>query len=174
MLTAVNPRRAGCYPRSFSFGVVLWELLTWRLPWAGSGLSPFQVGGGRGQAELVVLRRTCTVLLMRKLGTYLLASQLNTRAIVPPIPPWPQIGAKVVAGERLEVPPREALPGPDTAAFGGLDAYCELLQECWAGQPERRPGMAQVVRRLRALLEACGGGGSGGGAQYADGGGSKG
>ena len=30
---------------SFSFGVVLWELLTWRLPWAGSGLSPFQVGG---------------------------------------------------------------------------------------------------------------------------------
>lgn len=31
-------------PRSFSFGVVLWELLTWRLPWAGSGLSPFQVG----------------------------------------------------------------------------------------------------------------------------------
>lgn len=29
--------------RRFSFGVVLWELMTWKLPWGGSGLSPFQV-----------------------------------------------------------------------------------------------------------------------------------
>ena len=72
-------------------------------------------------------------------------------------PTPPQIGAKVVAGERLELPPREALPGPDTAGFAGLDAYCALIQECWAAQPEQRPGMAQVVRRLRGLLEQCGG-----------------
>lgn len=31
----------------FSFGVVLWELLTWQLPWGGA-LNPFQVGRGAG------------------------------------------------------------------------------------------------------------------------------
>lgn len=87
----------------------------------------------------------------------------QARSSHPPCPyPWTQIGAKVVAGERLELPPREALPGPDTAGFTGLDAYCALIQECWAAQPEQRPGMAQVVRRLRGLLEQCGGGAAAG------------
>lgn len=36
---------------SYSFGVVLWELLTWRLPWAGSGLSPYQVPPGCGAGQ---------------------------------------------------------------------------------------------------------------------------
>lgn len=70
-----------------------------------------------------------------------------------------QIGAKVVAGERLALPPREELPGPDTASFAGLEAYCALIQECWAQQSQERPPMAQVVRRLRALLERCTAGG---------------
>lgn len=30
---------------AFSFGCVLWELLTWRLPW--SGVQPFLVSGAR-------------------------------------------------------------------------------------------------------------------------------
>lgn len=72
----------------------------------------------------------------------------------------------MVAGERLELPPREALPGPDTATFGGLEAYCALIQDCWAPEPEQRPGMAQVVRRLRALEQS---GGAGQAAAAADG-----
>lgn len=50
---------------AFSYGVVLWELLTWRLPWDTTALT------------------------------------------------W-QIAAAVAGGKRLEVPPREALPGDDT------------------------------------------------------------
>lgn len=47
---------------------------------------------------------------------------------------WPapavdmQIGAKVVAGGRLELPAPQELPGPDTASFAGLDAYCQLIR----------------------------------------------
>lgn len=34
----------------------------------------------------------------------------------------------VLQGERPEVPPRAALPGPDTLAFTGLDAYIQLMR----------------------------------------------
>jgi serine/threonine protein kinase len=91
----------------FSFGVVLWELLTWQAPWS-------EVGGN----------------------------------------PW-QLAAGVISGKRPAVPPREALPGPDTAQFGGLDAYIALMQRCWATDPAERPGFAEVVRQLRALLSAA-------------------
>lgn len=79
--------------------IVLWELLTWHLPWGASN-------------------------------------------------PW-QLVSHVVAGGRLDVPPRNALPGPDTAAFAGLDDYISLMQRCWAQAPEERPGFQQVVVELR-------------------------
>ena len=63
----------------------------------------------------------------------------------------PQVGAKVVRGERLAIPPKQALPGPDSAVFEGLDAFCQLIKDCWAQVPSDRPTMALVVRRLRAL-----------------------
>ncbi|KAI7835872.1 hypothetical protein COHA_010220 [Chlorella ohadii] len=91
----------------FSFGVVLWELLTWRAPWS-------EVGGN----------------------------------------PW-QLAAGVIGGKRPELPPREELPGPDTAQFGGLDAYIALMQRCWAAEPAERPGFAEVVRQLRTLLTSA-------------------
>ena len=70
-----------------------------------------------------------------------------------------QISAKVSAGERLPIPPREELPGPDTGKFEGLDAYCQLIRECWTQLPEERPALAVVIRRLRALQQQCPGGG---------------
>ena len=39
-----------------------------------------------------------------------------------------QVGATIRQGGRPEVPPREALPGPDTAAWAGLDAYVQLMR----------------------------------------------
>lgn len=39
-----------------------------------------------------------------------------------------QIALLVLQGDRPEVPPREALPGPDTAAFVGMDAYVQLMR----------------------------------------------
>lgn len=58
-------------------------------------------------------------------------------------------------GQRPEVPAREALPGPDTAAFGGLGAYCQLMRECWAQDPAARPALPDIVPRLRALQAAA-------------------
>lgn len=67
--------------------------------------------------------------------------------------PAAQIGAKVVAGKRLEIPLPSELPGPDTDSFAGLGAYCQLIEDCWAHRQQDRPDMAAVVRRLRGLQE---------------------
>ncbi len=47
-------------------------------------------------------------------------------------------------GHRLAIPPRDQLPGPDTASFAGLDAYIALMQRCWA-----------QVRPVFAWLHPC-------------------
>lgn len=39
-----------------------------------------------------------------------------------------QIGHAVVSGERPAVPPRDQLPGPDTADWTGLDSYLQLMR----------------------------------------------
>lgn len=55
----------------------------------------------------------------------------------------------VTQGGRLAIPEREALPGPDSAAFGGLDDYVALIQACWQQNPEERPSFAAIVEVLR-------------------------
>lgn len=44
------------------------------------------------------------------------------------LPPWLQIRRFVLDGKRPEVPPAEALPGPDAARFAGLGAYLQLMR----------------------------------------------
>lgn len=61
----------------------------------------------------------------------------------------------LLKGERLPIPPREALPGPDTAAFAGLDAYCALLARCCVHDPAARPDFAAIIPELRRLLESA-------------------
>jgi hypothetical protein len=61
---------------------------------------------------------------------------------------------KLSAGERLDIPPHAALPGPDTHLFAGLDDYISLLQRCWAQDPAERPRFQEVIQELRGLLEA--------------------
>lgn len=87
----------------FSFGMVLLELLTWRLPWRDT-------------------------------------------------PVW-EIARHLREGRRPEVPPPDALPGQGMAVAPGLDTYCQLMRECWAQAQEGRPTFADIVPRLRALLE---------------------
>lgn len=54
-------------------------------------------------------------------------------------------------GSGLAPPPRDQLPaGP----LGQYDNLCALMQACWRRDPAQRPGMEEVVSRLRAILTA--------------------
>ena len=61
-----------------------------------------------------------------------------------------RIQSMVVAGQRLEVPAADALPGDE---FRDLPAYTALMRRCWAQEPGDRPKDCGVVldalRRLR-------------------------
>ncbi|KAI7846300.1 hypothetical protein COHA_000137 [Chlorella ohadii] len=109
----VNPRwlapeilagaRATTASDVFSYGVILYELLTWTVPWGGADF-------------------------------------------------W-EIVSALTRGERLPIPDRPSLPGPDTLRFAGLAGYIVLMQRCWAHEPAQRPGFEEIVQCLRRLLE---------------------
>ena len=75
-----------------------------------------------------------------------------------------QVRRKVLAGERPAVPPREALPGPDTAEFAGLDDYCQLMR-CGRSLQHHMPAAPHACSttclqhhmpaRLPAFLPSC-------------------
>ena len=66
------------------------------------------------------------------------------------LPALLQLVSLVTQGGRLEIPPRERLPGgADTAAFRGLDAYVALTQRCWAHNPYDRPTFEEIIPQLR-------------------------
>lgn len=71
-----------------------------------------------------------------------------------PCSPLPQIVSGLLQGDRPAIPPRESLPGPDTATWAGLAPYCALMQACWAADPAARPSFAAVIDQLRRLLVA--------------------
>lgn len=71
-----------------------------------------------------------------------------------PTPTCPcQLVGKLMAGATLPIPPRDQLPGPDTAAFTGLDAYIQLHQRCCLQATAERPPLEEVVWALRELLD---------------------
>ena len=62
--------------------------------------------------------------------------------------PW-QVVQIVGEGGRLEIPPRERLPGPDSATWQELDAYLALLDRCCAQTPAARPKFQEIIVVLR-------------------------
>ena len=101
--------------------MVLWELLTWRLPWDTAPLA-WQAracaGGGRG-----ICQQQCSCMLLRARGGRpawpLMRPDLPARTC------W-QIAASVVGGGRPEVPAADMLPGPDTEQVGCGAAGCRV------------------------------------------------
>lgn len=60
-----------------------------------------------------------------------------------------QIAKQVMDGKRLLVPCREKLPGVDMQTATGLEGYVELMQKCWAQNPDDRPSFQEVIQKLR-------------------------
>lgn len=85
----------------YSYGVVMWEMLTWEVPFASENQ-------------------------------------------------W-QIMRYVAEGGRLSVPPLQQLPGMETAQFTGLQAYIQLMNNCWAQVPEDRPTWVRIINELREI-----------------------
>ena len=96
-----------------------WELLTWTVPWGG--------------VDFWEVRHLPRSGLER--GDTRAAAPAAARPYRSPLPARARsmkIVSSLMRGDRLPVPPREHLPGPDTLRFTGLDAYVALMQRCWA------------------------------------------
>lgn len=151
-----------CQTAPASLGPVvsmLCQMLTWSFPWGA--INPWQASSscsGLGNTACCLFSRAdwhlAFLLLMlfgrRHLCRPLAHSIRQPRNACPPaiweqaLPKFPsphvQLVTLVVGGGRLEIPPRDRLPGYDTAAFSGLDAYVALLKRCWAQNPcEQHP-----------------------------------
>lgn len=103
-----------------------WELLTWRPPWSEVGGNLWQVrsirGRRRGSGGLAGIWHMC-------MHCQLCLELSESSWLVPA-----QLAAGVIAGKRPEIPPREELPGPDTAQVGAAPVLllksCRVVQAC--------------------------------------------
>jgi serine/threonine protein kinase len=60
-----------------------------------------------------------------------------------------QIIAAVTGGQRPAAPAADALPAGPLLCY---DEYVGLMQDCWRRDPQARPSVDEVARRLRAML----------------------
>ena len=109
----------------FAFGVVLWELLTWELPWGP--MNPWQVGsslhcnvcGTLKHPPAAAAAHTCAHFWHCRIacmhgGNSAVPGEVMVEPLLLPL----QLAATVAAGGRLEVPPLHDLPGVDTPQVG--------------------------------------------------------
>lgn len=89
----------------YSFGIVLWELLTWKVPWAS-------YCGERARHPMQVYK-------------------------------W------AVEGQRPKIPENEELPAGPCPVF---NEYVNLMEGCWAQDPDVRPEFQFIANRLETML----------------------
>ena len=135
----------------FSFGVILWELITWQMPWEEMGV--FQV---HLQHPPHTQRTTCTtspasVTVSHHL-TWTPDAFLPQGVLSVPVDDSAlQIMVSVAEkNQRPDIPQEaEKLPG---GTFEGWDTYVGLIQRCWGPQPAERPSFEAIINDLRGLL----------------------
>ena len=132
----------------WAFGTVMWELLTWQLPF--SGMNPYQVrhltAWPRPSPPAWFPARNPAV----PLHTSLWHCFSCALPAVPPLSIMQIINAVQAQenGAALPVPPPEQLPA---GTFSQLDKYVEIMQQCWQRDPAQRPTMDIVATMVRAL-----------------------
>lgn len=131
-------------PCRYAFGVILWELIAWEIPY--TGVNTWLVRRGSQHAQ-PLRSPPCSKGAPSRLGTP--AEFANWPAPSQPRPRLPQIAKAIVAGERLAVPPRDAQPGRDRLPPDIEHDYVQLMQRCWAQAPEERPRFDDVAATLR-------------------------
>jgi hypothetical protein len=131
----------------FSFGTVLWELLTWRLPWEGANLYQLVFMVSRGErlpipppgelpgADQVIPPAQCDW------GLY---SSTSLNCLNHPFYLKCQLGHPQVPLTLRCLPP--ANPPVQLASY---DAYTALIRRCWAQEPSERPSFAEAITELR-------------------------
>ncbi len=151
----------------FSFGVVLWELLTWELPWHTNGVADSHWQVPRGTPACLLGASVCGPWCRRRAfwapappwaqsarpcignrctGCWLPSDFKHVCPAclfpVPRPPPMCQVVAKLAVGERLAAPPDEELPGPHRLPPGLHQQYLQVGRLCW-GKCRPNPGSRQ-------------------------------
>lgn len=129
----------------FSFGVVLWELATWHVPWDDLGV--FQVEFPPDLACFRTASQIVPVLFLRDfpLVTAIALCVDNDVAV------HMQIMVSVSEKDQRPDLPEDAstLVG---GSFEGWPAYTDLIQRCWTADPAQRPTFESIIATLRELL----------------------
>jgi hypothetical protein len=89
----------------YAFGVVMWELLTWDLPWGH--INQF-------------MARYCPIVHFLKYKALILSNYLIILSL--------QIPTAILKGDALPIPEPSALPGPKPASDKTLGRYVDLLK----------------------------------------------
>lgn len=134
---------AGCLQDVYACGLVMWELLTHKLPFEGE--NHFQVGPlvhssyqpAWDTGEPVFLAQLARSRQARSICNILDASLA-------------QLIKLITSGGRPPIPEPTKLPGSEAGGqFDGLDDYIALMQRCWAQTPEERPSFQEMVQLVR-------------------------
>lgn len=166
----------------FSFGMILWELITWQMPWEELGV--FQVCSALhlkwpiclAAQELALssivsyaTKRGAVMHVMRRVSGMVVSGSFLMS------PNWAKEGREWIADALAMHAPGVSMRGaaqimvsvaeknqrPDIPAepeklpggtFGGWDAYVALIQRCWAGELGERPAFEPIINVLRELL----------------------
>jgi serine/threonine protein kinase len=138
----------------YSFGIILWEFLTWMVPWHEYG--PWQVvamvteSSKRPEVRAAgpgAQKGGCTCLKGVQHGG---SSNWAGGACRRPTPTarHPTHALPILT---QQVPEERDLPTP---LFSGAAEYFALMNDCWEQDPAARPKFAEVISRLRRLLAA--------------------
>ena len=155
----------------YSFGIILWELATWRIPW--EDLGPWQASTPLLHTCTLPVSGPCQSQALSRAGLFVRANKQSTLSsagfpVLVPVLKSQRYCLAVSTGRRgrraqrgdvqvvilvVDQQQRPELP-EDPADLPGrplrhMHAYDDLMRACWATDPAQRPTFAGVIARLR-------------------------